>query len=212
MSDEYSYRNPKLSLWQAAAQEVQRKHTPTKGISLQAAAQEESKPLADLMRPVHVVAHTMLALGKPLEAVTGVAEKVVLDIKAAFDPVEDCARAAANFLQAELEGKQQESDLYAGELRKSECDALGWAECLTTYLGYKALLKKPMYRPNKDIVKTLQPNARVAIIGDWGTGADVAVNVLKQVAALKPDVLLHLGDVYFAGTQHEAKANFLDIN
>jgi hypothetical protein len=211
MSDEYSYRDPKLSLWQAAAEEVQRKHSPTTGISLQAAAQAESKPLADLMRPVHLVAHKMLRLGKPLEAVAGVVEKGILDIKAVFDPVEDCANAAANFLQAEIEGDQQQSDLYAGQLQKSECDALGWAECLTTYLGYKALLKKPKYRPNKDVVKTLKPNAKVAIIGDWGTGADVAINILKQVAALKPDVLLHLGDVYFAGTEHEAKANFLDI-
>lgn len=210
MSNEYSYRDPKLSLWQAAAQEVQRKRTPIRGIALQAAA-EEPKPLADLMRPVHVVAQTMLHLGKPLEFVAAAAEKAVLDIKAVFDPVEDCAKTAAKFLEAELEGDQKQSDLYAGQLQKSVCQAFGWAECVTTYLGYKALLKKPMYRPNKDVVKTLKPNARVAIIGDWGTGADVAKNVLKEVAALKPDVLLHLGDVYFAGTQHEAKANFLDI-
>jgi len=34
---------------------------------------------------------------------------------------------------------------------------------------------------------------------------------LKQVAILKPDLLLHLGDVYYAGTQNEARDNFLDI-
>jgi hypothetical protein len=33
---------------------------------------------------------------------------------------------------------------------------------------------------------------------------------LRQVAALKPDLLLHLGDVYYAATQNEAKDNFLD--
>lgn len=35
--------------------------------------------------------------------------------------------------------------------------------------------------------------------------------MLQQVAALKPDVLIHLGDVYYAGTHNEEQANFLDI-
>ena len=129
-------------------------------------------------------------------------KKGILDLKAQFDPLEDCANAAAHFLWAEIEGNEQDSELYAGELKKAVCDASGWAECLTTYLGYKALLQNPVYRPNQNVVVNLTPNIKkLAIIGDWGVGDNVATNVLQQVAALKPDLLLHLGDVYYAGTK-----------
>ena len=96
-------------------------------------------------------------------------------------------------------------------MQKAVCDAAGWAECLSTYLGYKALLQKPIYRPNQNVVVDLGTKTKLAIIGDWGVGDDVATNVLQQVAALKPDILIHLGDVYYAGTETEAKVNFLDI-
>ena len=163
------------------------------------------------MRPVHFVARAVKDAGKPFKFLAHEVKSSILDLKEKFDPLEDCARAAALFLWAEIEGNEQDSELYQGELRKSVCDAAGWAECLTTYLGYKVLLQSPVYRPNQNVVVDLGTNARLAIIGDWGTGADVATNVLQQVAALKPDVLLHLGDVYYAGTENEAKTNFLDI-
>jgi hypothetical protein len=67
------------------------------------------------------------------------------------------------------------------------------------------------YRPNKNVVIDLGTKTKLAIIGDWGTGDEVAINVLQQVATLKPDVLMHVGDVYYAGTQNEAHTNFLDI-
>lgn len=48
---------------------------------------------------------------------------------------------------------------------------------------------------------------RIAVIGDWGTGEfdgggyDPAMDVLATVKQLAPDYILHLGDVYYAGTQ-----------
>jgi predicted phosphodiesterase len=57
----------------------------------------------------------------------------------------------------------------------------------------------------------LGSKTRIAIIGDWGTGAPVAVNVLRQIAALKPDIVIHLGDIYYSGTMNEARDNFLDV-
>jgi hypothetical protein len=205
MSDEYSYRDPRLSIWQAAACEVQHKRT-------QAAKTPKSEAPNPLMRPVHVVAHTITAAGKPFKFLAEEVKKGILDLKAKFDPLDDCAKAAANFLWAELEGNEQNSQIYAGELKKSVCDAVGYSECLTTYLGYKLLLEKPMYRPNQNVVVELEQNTKVAIIGDWGTGDDVATNLLKQVAALNPDILLHVGDIYYAGTENEARNNFLDIS
>jgi len=168
----------------------------------------------DLMAPVHLLGPSLAtgqtsppaALSSPQvspaaapAALTGAA--VVLD----------CAKVAAQFLWAEITGNQQQSDLYASELRFSQCDALGWAECLTAYLAAKLSCGTLPYRPNLDVVKPLPPTAKIAIIGDWGTGDDVAINLLNQIAALKPDILLHLGDVYYSGTHNEANDNFLAV-
>lgn len=40
----------------------------------------------------------------------------------------------------------------------------------------------------------------IAIIGDWGTGDTVSKSIINQVTALKPDYIVHVGDVYYAGT------------
>jgi len=164
----------------------------------------------ELMVPVHFVANTVKVAGKPLAFLAHEAKEGFLDLKAIFDPLADCAKAAANFLKAEVEGNEQDSQLYESELRKSVCDVAGWTECLTTYLAYKALLQSPMYRPNQNVVVDLGTKSKLAIIGDWGTGEPAAINLLKQVSALKPDLLLHLGDVYYAATENEVKINFLD--
>ena len=61
---------------------------------------------------------------------------------------------------------------------------------------------------------------RIAVVGDWGTGCysdDPAVQVMNQINALKPDYIIHLGDVYYAGTDElfpppgEEAANYLEL-
>jgi hypothetical protein len=42
----------------------------------------------------------------------------------------------------------------------------------------------------------LPANATVALVGDIGTGTDVAVATLMSVLSFKPDAILHVGDVY----------------
>lgn len=213
MSDDFSYRDPQLSIWQAAAEEVHCKHSLAKGVTVQQfrARPAQNRNQDPLMVPVHLVANVAKGAGKPFEWLAGEVKKGFLDLKTIFDPAKDCANAAANFLWAEVSGNEEQSRLYQGELDKAVCDVGGWLECLTSYLAYKALLEQPMYRPNQNVVVNIPGNVRLAIIGDWGVGDDVAINVLKEVAKLKPDILIHLGDVYYAGTQLEAKVNFLDI-
>ena len=50
----------------------------------------------------------------------------------------------------------------------------------------------------------------VALIADWGTGLDDANWLLSEMMQRKPDVLIHLGDIYYAGTASENRANFLN--
>ena len=149
MSDDYSYRDARLSLWQAAARETHRSlKQPTAKMTMESLTAKPPSLVTEkeLMRPVHIVAHTIRDAGKPFEFLVHEVKKGILDLKAKFNPLEDCAKAAAQFLWAEIEGNEQASQFYQGELRKSVCDAVGWAECLTTYLGYKALLEEPVYR------------------------------------------------------------------
>jgi hypothetical protein len=62
-----------------------------------------------------------------------------------------------------------------------------------------------------NVVVDLDQKSRIAVVGDWGTGDEVAINLLQQVASLTPEVLIHLGDVHYAGTQREEQAHFLDV-
>ncbi len=216
MSNKYTYANPYLSLWQSAAEDVQRAHaagpTRLKMMTAPAAAPAPAAPTDNLMDPVDT-------LGVPLTAGQSDAVEQMfapppagahLDLAAVGEAVEDCAKVAAEFLWDEIKGDEQQADVKAGELKDSECDP-GWAECLTAYLAYKVLAGNPVYRPGQNPVFPLDANTRLAIIGDWGTGGDVATNLLRQVKNFSPDVLLHLGDVYYAGTQFEQQNNFLDI-
>ncbi len=66
---------------------------------------------------------------------------------------------------------------------------------------------------------TNQDSVKIALVGDWGTGPFTdgeAVSLIQQVMGLSPDYLIHLGDVYYAGTTgdflppEEEMKNFLD--
>ncbi len=58
---------------------------------------------------------------------------------------------------------------------------------------------------------TLKEGATIALIGDWGTGTPIAANVLGQAAAHRPDVVIHLGDIYYSGTPNECQHNFRSV-
>src|ERR1019366_1966695 len=57
----------------------------------------------------------------------------------------------------------------------------------------------------------LPPTARIAILGDWGTGQQDAKSLLAAIARKNPDVVIHLGDVYYSGTDFEVDNYFLKI-
>ncbi|WP_052333994.1 metallophosphoesterase family protein [Neolewinella persica] len=62
------------------------------------------------------------------------------------------------------------------------------------------------------IAYKLPANAKVVIIGDYGTGLPDAVAMLESImTTLAPDCILHLGDVYYSGTEHECKTEILDV-
>lgn len=84
---------------------------------------------------------------------------------------------------------------------------------LTTHLVRRVLFTLPRDAPR---TVTVTPDARIILVGDWGTGEGVALDVAAQMrnqidAAGEREVhVVHLGDVYYAGTRWEARHRFLD--
>lgn len=86
------------------------------------------------------------------------------------------------------------------------------------YKKYDGVLKYNDWKDHNNdltygVIKYKIPNdAKVAIIGDWGTGMSDAENLLMTLMnQQKPDVIIHLGDIYYSATPTEVYSNFADI-
>lgn len=197
----YTYRDPYLSLWQSAVAEVR---TATKNLPQMAYATAAVQPSADLEAPVHLLG--MLGEHSDFRAFPAAQLE-----SAVISGVKDCAKVSTEFLWAEMRRDHKTAAQYAAELKKSVCDAGGWSTCLATYLAYKATGQEPRYRDHLNPRFPFADKAKIAIIGDWGSGEPVAANLLAEVKKQGATMLVHLGDVYYSGTLHEAKNNFLNI-
>lgn len=133
------------------------------------------------------------------------------------DTAWECVKLAGDLFLAKLERNDEKATQLEDALKMSTCDP-EWVESVIDYLDYfgpegkKAAIPYVTYQNLDDFVlETLPENATVALIGDWGTGTADARNTIEQVARKKPDVVIHLGDVYYSGTADETKRNFLDL-
>ena len=60
------------------------------------------------------------------------------------------------------------------------------------------------------IKKKFPKDAKIGIIGDFGTGLSDSIRLLKHmILEKKVDIIIHLGDVYYAGTPEEYQDNVL---
>jgi Calcineurin-like phosphoesterase len=127
-----------------------------------------------------------------------------------------CARLGLALLKAGAIGDHVRAKQLHDELAFSSCDP-DWAKTLmahSEWLGADGGRDAIPYVRAASVGTTvlpLKPNATVALIADWGTGSGAAVRLLQEVALQKPDILIHLGDVYYSGTPSECEANFRSI-
>ena len=128
-----------------------------------------------------------------------------------------CMKLVSEIFMARALGRHERAIELEQHFKDSTCDP-GWLEAIADYLDYFGLSghrRKVPYipcTPDGDyVLKTLPDNATVLLIGDWGTGTGSAVRLLEEAATHAPDVFVHLGDIYYAGTPAETRANFLDI-
>jgi hypothetical protein len=201
----YTHPDPYLSMWQSAAAVVHRANVRTGMLGVK----ESALNTVDLMAPVHAVATAIRNRGeRPVEEIEGV-EGINLE---SMGVVKDCAKLAAQFLWAEMNRDHDRSQWLADELKKAVCDVGGWSTCVTTYLAFKTSGGDLPYRDHLNPIFALPASPRIAIIGDWGVGDRAAANLLREAKKQSPNVLIHLGDVYYSGTHDEAAHNLLDIS
>lgn len=67
------------------------------------------------------------------------------------------------------------------------------------------------HKSTNDFLFNLEPQAKIALVADWGTGTPSALAVAAQIKAQNPDHVIHLGDVYYAGTKDEVENRFLSV-
>jgi hypothetical protein len=88
-----------------------------------------------------------------------------------------------------------------------------WVSVLYQKLRAKARGKAPFpqHEALTDFRFDLPERGTVALVSDWGTGNAHAAAVAQQIAARRPDHVIHLGDVYYSGTPREMDRNFLGM-
>jgi hypothetical protein len=125
------------------------------------------------------------------------------------------ARLAFQFLQARQAGDEQRASNLQTQFKDGQFDP-SWLEAVEQYLeffGPDGKRQAPEYRPPSPGMPVLpfRPGSVVGLLADWGTGTAAAIAIAKQMAAFNPDVIIHLGDIYYSGTPDECQRNFFDI-
>lgn len=117
---------------------------------------------------------------------------------------------ALKLAEAKLFGDRAAADRYSQELTNkfTKCDT-GWVEVIDKYLEFLLQGGSIPYRRhssfNDFVVEPLPASARIALVGDWGTGQPEARRILEQINRKNPDIVVHLGDIYYSGTDYEAE-------
>lgn len=206
------FHDPKLSIWQSAVEEavVLKQGAPAR---LAAAGRPVPIERPDSNYPAVQEAVAYCSAAYAGQAVPGLTAGATLAAPL-VSTLGHCSLTALRLAKAILLNNEQDEQRYRDELCKfSDCDPC-YVQAAEKYAEYfLAQGKRIPYRVYKNLTDfvlndKLPAQARVAILGDWGTGQRAAKNVLTQIAAKSPDVVIHLGDIYYAGTTFEDENYF----
>ena len=214
----YSSHTGPLSLWQSAMHQVlsqqdEQQTSEHRGIGVTALAPE-------MLATAEVVKQFDHAGN--FDAPTGTAPAAVAASPASGAATEpppsvtaECAKLAAQIALYSVTDPAKAATMRQ-ELADGTCDPL-WAQCLAVYDAWRLSNKAQPYINYQNIddfvIESCFPDdATIAVIGDWGTGMNDALVLLQQIAEnFQPDVLLHLGDIYYSGLASECKTHFTDL-
>jgi hypothetical protein len=198
-----SFRDPFVSLFQSAVDQVVRGMTPSTALA--------SRPGMD-----NAFVNAAAAIGALKSQEQG---QMPLPDAAPGGIAQDawtCAKMGFALLQARARGDTAGAASIEDDLRFNVCDP-AWIKVIESYMAFFGPDGKRASIPYRraatvgPVTLPLKAGATVALIADWGTGTQVAVDLLKQAALQNPDVVIHLGDIYYSGTPQECDANFRNI-
>lgn len=129
--------------------------------------------------------------------------------------LDDCMEILLEYKLLKLAGLDAKADEKKEELKFSQCDPK-WVEAVLVWIdAYVIHHDKPSYAKYKQLddfaYDIPDKDLKVGLIADWGTGEEQAELVLDQLFAQQPDIILHLGDIYYSGTEEEYQDNYLDV-
>ncbi|MGA8088657.1 MAG: metallophosphoesterase [Terracidiphilus sp.] len=202
------FRDPRLSLWQSAIDEA-----------VVSASQRELKKSAtgiavfdrpDQREPlVRDTADFCAALDNHVpeqELEKGVMQVVGRCSNLAF-------KAASTFIKNLVLGYPFDENEARNELMEKfgSCDSR-YADAAILYAKFLTSGSHIPYRTHVDlsdfVIEDLPEAALIGLVADWGTGQGEARIVLQQVAKKNPNIVIHLGDIYYAGTEFEVQNYF----
>lgn len=124
-------------------------------------------------------------------------------------PARTCVEIYIKLVLLHLYDDTADIDQLKQEFRFSMCDSR-WIEALERYLEVYRPASGPHPVPyvrysdlNDFVFEDFPDNMKLGVLGDWGTGSELAMQVLERLLARGPDVIIHLGDVYYAGEAGE---------
>ena len=143
-----------------------------------------------------------------------------------LDLLSTCAQLYVGLAAAKVMGDVERAREIESELQYSVCDPL-WAKSLLEFDKGETQTPYRHYESIDDFVLPLEPRVdvsapdsisaassdslKVAFVADWATGTRLAKNVMRRIGEQRPDVVIHLGDVYYSGTKKEMDHHFLSI-
>jgi predicted phosphodiesterase len=212
------FPHPDLSMWQSAVDQVVAK---SKNVS--STLDFGSRPAA-VQRPdtSDSMVAAAVTVGSNLEKGVSVAQEAAGNqgpkaTEGVGDWAKYCSSIWWEIAKAKARGDAQAEANWHAQLGPfSTCDER-YAEAAEQYVKFfKVKEGKVPYKRWQNvgdfIVDYKVPQkARIAILGDWGTGQPEAKSLLAAIARKKPDVIFHLGDVYYSGTEFEVTNYFLNI-
>jgi Calcineurin-like phosphoesterase len=136
-----------------------------------------------------------------------------LEAIGAVDSAKRCSSLAVRLAKAKVFGTAEQVKALQSAFDFNVCDPF-WAQCVNEYVSYFQVHGHNIpYRAglNNVLPYKIPATASVALFGDWGTGMPESQALLVEIKKFNPDVLMHLGDIYYSGTQDEIKERFLDV-
>jgi hypothetical protein len=198
-----SFRSAPHSAVQSAVAYGLKKAADTVGIAdAQSIMQQVTAVLETIPRqltdPPTPIASTPLGAGSPVSA--------------------ECIVMLYEYAYYAILGDKSKMQEITNDYEKSNCGQVGWLEAAFEYAFDTWIADEPIsYVPppvppnDTQFVYALpeQDSFTIGILGDWGTGEPVAQSVINALAAMDVDFIIHVGDVYYAGTQDEVQTNYL---